>query len=296
MSRPGTVFTDYLHVTVPYELSGGLREAVLEACGHDGVDERPGAPGVYDMYAGGGGTMLVLRRGPVVIVGLSGSTIKVMRDLKVFNDVLWVFADYPHKVTHLDAAYDIAIEAPPVLDGLFEEFKATGVRLGKRPAPVSKTGWKIGLSGAETGTIYIGGRQAEIRARVYDKRQEQVDRKFSDPGPMLRYELVLTNKAAAMSLRDAADPTELFWHFIGGRLLPRPPGVAPWVPGGVGFDLPRRRAVEPSERLERFVSDNATLRRGLVLADACGPRGREYMWSLMKKLPTSELAGGGPSS
>jgi hypothetical protein len=194
--------TDYLHVTVPYDQSGGLREAVLDVCGHGDADERPGRPGLFDMYRTAG-TMLILRRGQVVVVGFSGGAISAMRDLKVYQPMLLTLADLPHRVTLIDAAYDLAVDAPPILETLFERYKLEGVRLGQRPAPVSKTGWKVGCTGAETGTIYIGGKKAELRAKVYDKRQERIDKGFGDPGPWIRYELTVTNKAAAISLKDA---------------------------------------------------------------------------------------------
>jgi hypothetical protein len=284
MSKRGGVFTDYLHVTVPYDQSGGLAMAVLDACGHGGVLERAGVPGLYDMY-GGAGTLLILRRGQVVIVGISGGAIKCMRDLRVFNDVLWALAGFPHRVTKIDAAYDVAVEAPPILEEVYQAFKATGVYLGKRAAPVSKTGWKVGVSGEETGTVYVGGRKAELRAKVYDKRQEQIDKASGDLGPRVRYELTVTNKAAAISLRDAADPTALFWHYMGGRLLlRRPPGIPDWEPGGIGFALPRRPEALPAEKLKRYIEGaRDTFRRGLALADACGPYGRGLMWMLVQK-------------
>lgn len=264
--------TDWLNVTTPYDQSGGVREAVLDACGHSWVDERQAQPGTYDMY-GRAGTMFIRRRGQVMVIGFSGGTIASMRTLGVWSDVLTALGDYPHKVTLIDAAYDVPVHAPPVLSDVYERFKTSGVKFTGRAVGVSKTGWKVGRFGDETGTIYVGTRKAEVRARVYDKQQQLYDTESLIVDSLLRYELTVTNKAAAVSLKDAWDPTALFWHFMGGRLLDRPVGVPEWVPGGIGFDLPKREPLSALEKLQRFLRDNSNWQRQIELMRACGDYG-----------------------
>ena len=268
--------TDYLNVSVPWDQSGGLQYDLLDACGHGGVSERPEQPGIFDMY-GGAGTMLIRRRGPVVVAGFSGQTIKNMRELGLWADVLNVLAALPHRVTLVDAAYDVAVDAPVLLEELYEKYKVVGVRFGQRPAPVSKVGWKVGSIGVETGTVYCGTRQSVVRAKVYDKRQERIDRRFPDPGPWVRYEVTVASSLLGASLRDAWDPTRLFWHYAGGRLLPMPQGMAQWIKGSHGFEVAVRQPKEPFDRLRSFVRDNPNWRRQLELADACGPGGRRWL-------------------
>lgn len=296
-SQNYSAHTDFLHVTVPYEQAGQLRFDLYEACGDGSASERADGSGIFDMY-GGQGTMLLARRGGVLIVGFSGGTIAGMRASGTWAGVLRVLVDLPHRVTLLDAAYDVAEEAAPTLESLYEKYKRSGVRFGQRAVGVSKTGWKVGVTGNESGTVYFGTRKSEVRARVYDKRQERIDRKHEDPGPLIRYEVTVTGKAAAISLRDAWDPTALFWHYAGGRLLDRPSGIPAWVAGGIGFDIKRSEPRSAYERLQRFLSDNPNWFRLLELADACGPGGRRLVINKLtsKARNAAQLAGEGGAS
>ncbi len=280
---------DYLNVTIPFDQSGGVQDEVLVACGRAGIGGRVLDPGVFDC---GGGTLWMRRRGLVLVVGVSGAALEMLRKVGAFNDLLWVLADRPHRVTRLDAAHDVPMEAGPELRRLFDLGNGEGIRLGQRRASVSLSGWKIGVAGHETGTLYVGTMQSEIRAKVYDKRQERIDRSFPDPGPLLRFEVTVTGKCGA-SLRDAENPTGLFWHFAAPDLLCPPPGVIlpAWVPGGVGFDLPGRFLLSPWDRLQHYLSDGEVMRVAVRLADACGPSGREWLCKVIAELP--ETASGG---
>lgn len=274
---------DFLMATVPWDRSGGTGDDVLAAAAAVNLFERPGQAGVFE--ATSGGTIRIARRGQVLCLGFSGAVIQAMRKAGVYNDVLWALAEREHRVTRIDAAYDLRTGAPAVIRDLYEYGKVSGLRLGQRPAPVSLTGWKIGVSGEETGTLYVGDRSAELRARAYDKRQERVDKGYGDPGPWLRYEVVVTGRLG-ISLKDAADPTALFWHYASPTLLVPPDGVEVprWVKGGIGFDLPQRQPVEPFERLKRAVEGSETIRHLLRLADACGRHGRRALLSLIEQL------------
>jgi hypothetical protein len=60
---------------------------------------------------------------------------------------------------------------------------------------------------------------------------------------------------------------------MGGRLLDRPAGVPEWIPGGVGFDLPKREPISALEKLQRFLRDNSNWQRQIELMRACGDYG-----------------------
>lgn len=115
------------------------------------------------------------------------------------------------------------------------------------------------------GTVYLGGRSAEVKARVYDKRQERIARGYPDPGPWLRAELTVTG-AVGVSLKDVWSPAPVFWHFMASTLkgiAACPVDVPEWVPGGVGFSLPPRPVLDPVQRLAR------RLERSTELQDLC---------------------------
>lgn len=104
--------------------------------------------------------------------------------------------------------------------------------------------------GDESGTVYLGAKQAKVKARVYDKRLERLEKHLADPGPWTRYELVGSSDLG-ISLRDAGDPAPFFWHYMGHTVLERPSDVPAWTPGAIGFNLPARPSLDPSEVFER---------------------------------------------
>ena len=82
------------------------------------VAERTGREGLYDIQGRSDGTLLVLRRGQVLVVGISGGAIRALQVAGTWTDVLLALYEFPHRVTLLDAAYDVPINAPPALDML----------------------------------------------------------------------------------------------------------------------------------------------------------------------------------
>ena len=285
---------DWLSLTVPWDQSDGLSDAVLELACSAGASERIGVTGVYD--CGLDGTIKIARRHSVLTAGFSGAALAALREKGVYGDLLLAFAPRPHRVTRLDAAYDVASAAPSILEAIFQRGKFQGIRLGQRPARVSLQGWKIGADGAETGTVYIGSRTSEIRARVYDKRQERLDHKQHDPGPLTRYEISVTGETG-VSLKDAGDPTALFWRFAAPALLPYPSGiyVPRWVPGGVGFNLPQcGTPPDPVDRLRRVMEESESLKLVVRLAKACGSYGGAVAVAKFKDLLKVGGVGGSP--
>lgn len=220
-----------------------------------------GVPGATALDGGSwqfqsGGHVRVSTRGLVGIVSCSGAALVELRAASLFRDYLWSLAEFPHRVTRLDAALDVAKSAPPILADLYARGVAGGIRLTHKPCPVRKY---VGVdsNGAESGTVYLGAKQAKVKARVYDKRLERLERRGSDPGPLTRYELTGCSEVG-VSLRDAADPAPFFWHFM-SNVLAKPSSVPAWVPGGVGFDLPARPMLTPLQVLDRRLSFSTEL-------------------------------------
>ena len=179
---------------------------------------------------------------PVAVISASGVVLSTLRSAGVWPAFLRVLSSDVHRLTRLDVALDVPVDAPPLLEALYSRASSGGVALTRKALdPVRHVSrWQSpDLAGRDSGTVYLGGKAAEVRARVYDKRLERVAHGFSDPGPCLRAELTVTS-AMGISLKDAWEPAPVFWHFMAGALegfVARPSGVPAWVPGGdyVGF-------------------------------------------------------------
>ena len=195
------------------------------------------------------GSGIVQRRShthsPVSVISASGIAVSALRDAGLWSEYLRVFASDSHRVTRLDVALDVLVPAPGLLQSLYKRASSGEVALTRKalnPARHLRSIMSPGVTGEDTGTIYLGGKTAEVKARVYDKRHERIASGFPDPGPWLRAELTVT-AAVGISLKDAWEPAPVFWHFMTQALdgiISRPVNVATWVPGGIGFDLPKR--------------------------------------------------------
>ena len=107
--------------------------------------------------------------------------------------------------------------------------------------------------GLETGTVYLGNKaNADVWAKVYDKRHERLSRGYSEPGSIVRVEVAVQSDAGA-TLRDALNPRDLFYHFAGRSLVEVPPDFAGWSAHGEGFVLGERRERTLFERMDSLI-------------------------------------------
>lgn len=118
--------------------------------------------------------------------------------------------------------------------------------------------------------------------RVYDKRNERIDRGAGDPGDWVRYELTVTSKHGP-TLRDVYDPAPMFWHFASGVVAPPRGLVDNWTGHAAGFDLPPRPELSPMELYKRQLETSHELARLAEIADRIGPYGRDVMHDLLDK-------------
>ncbi|WP_447530565.1 replication initiation factor domain-containing protein [Vreelandella sp. TE19] len=259
-------FCDHLAVTFhPKRNPVGSLRSLLSDMGAVPLDDRTfrlgeGSVKLYETYG-------------VLYCSASGAALAQMRELGVFMDWLSVISDWPHRVTRLDAAHDVLVDAADVLDALRSQYPTGQVNLGRKALRV-KLELAIRDDGRETGTFYVGHRsKARATARVYDKRQERLDRAGVTGPHRTRYEVTVKQDYGA-TLRDAAQPDRLFWHVASPALLEAPPGTPPWTADwsqGWRFDRPERSAFEV---FERRLSQSPELDLLVELADAVGPVGR----------------------
>lgn len=216
----------------------------------------------------------------------SGGFLDHARATGALSDLLWCFADTPHRVTRLDIAHDLPVDSPRILANYYSRAKRGRLSLTNRvirPDQVSRIVRPSLYGGADTGTVYLGCEHIQVAGlKIYDKRNERLDRGFPDPGPMTRFELKLGRKAG-VSLRDVHDPAPAFWHHM-ADIFPTPPKtITPWVRAGEGYCLPPRVVSLPAEALKRSVQASGVLADWLTLADQIGPSGPDYLLSLLAR-------------
>lgn len=313
MGIVAAVFCDFLGVTYPRDEFHEIRDVVLGSLPGSAYQETEGIVRLGPVDPG------VLRLGVKHGVGsitASGGFLRTLRATTVhapsqpgqvrccFSEFLAALSQAPHRVTKLHATLDLVADGRDVVLALYDRAKAGGVTLTRKAVPSSQVSMvrRPALYGpGDTGTAYIGKRTRDVWVKVYDKRNEMLDRRevlevdepaldgFYDPGPLTRYELAL-GRHVGCTLRDASDPAAVFWHHM-GDLLAVPQGVAPWVPMAEGYTLPPPFGREPIEQLRLLLDSSPDVARAVALADKLGPHGRSFLGRMLAKvvLPASPL-------
>lgn len=269
-------FADFIGVTVPADhwpdLAVELRPE-LEGLGMS-LERDEERVKLWRSGGDGWGTVKQEARGQVWAVGISGTVCAGLRAAGRLASVLAMVGARPHRTTRLDAAMDVREDAAPVVARLTAAGRRGELALTrKRIAPATvETHLGLRVDGVESGTVYLGGRSAEARMVVYDKRHERISRKLPDAGNLTRYELRLRG-GLGISLRDCIEPGPVFWHHVAPDFLPAPDGVAAWTPAGEGFALERLPPPSPAARMLALLERSPDVRQLLTLADQAGPFG-----------------------
>lgn len=273
---------DYLNITVPETDAPDPERAIRSILAEVGaVSVKAGLwklPGKW-------GSFKLEPAGRVRRFSASGGVLDAVRVAGLYGSYLASFQDVPHRVTLMDIAHDVPdVNAPAVVMALKDRIvSGPGVGLTRKRLKPGQFHFELGVdhAGRETGTVYLGQRTAEVRAKVYDKGHQMRSTGRGDPGDLVRYELTVTSKIG-ISLRDASVPGPVFWHFM-RHLLPPPGDFGAWEPGGLGYDLPAKVALLPAEALRRKVENSAELESWGALADSLGPQGRVWLLGLLRK-------------
>jgi len=217
----------------------------------------------------------------------SGGMLSYMRDKGFFQDYLFLLGSYPHVITRLDAALDVRAPAAPVIQSLISRYPTRDslvylTRKGIHPEyNLQPCDPSTGFEGV-SGTFYAGkGTKAKVTARVYDKQSERLSRAGIVTGPWTRYELTV-RKGVGASLKDADNPTALFWHFMSPALLSCPGDVPEWVPFDGELWGPGAPVVDDYQRLRSHVSSCPALDSLMERADLLGPDGRLILLRLLR--------------
>jgi hypothetical protein len=272
------IFCDHLSVTYsPANSVGGEVSTFLLGLGaQPEAVPRAGAR----LLRVGRGTVLTESRSTWVKLTASGAALAYLRAEGRFFDYLSLLAGAPHRVTRLDAAVDLAVDYPafrPTVESAFPRLRAM---LGRKQVACTEI-LERRDDGELTGTYYAGkrGRTRQV-LKVYDKAQEALAKRGEWLPPTTRVELECGRKVGA-TLRDAAEPASIFFHFVPPTLVSRPVGVADWVShdlGGWAISQPLPTAYEALERLVDRSVDITAMRE---LADQLGPMGRRYLLGMV---------------
>lgn len=298
------VFCDYLNVTFPADVFPDAQEAVLGlatlAGGYQAV------PGLV-RWDGSSGTLKHGHRFGTGFVSLSGAALARLRHAHVmvgntvghsfFVELLSVLGAYPHRVAQLHATLDVVADGRTVIPALYERAQVGAFSLTRKCIPPRQVKWlrRSALYGpGQTGTVYVGNRTRDVWFKVYDKRNELLDRAgdddagrtldaFPDPGDLVRYELAL-GRHVGCTLRDVADPAAVFWHHM--REVLAAPAGAPiaWAPMGEGFSVPAPVERLPYTQLQLLLENSPDIARAVALADRMGPHGRQLLSRLLDKI------------
>lgn len=273
----GEVFADWLDVTCSpgdFETMRQVTTEVLQA-----ADFRPTNEGEWRCDRGNVQMHGKVRWGRV---SASGQALAHLRAQGLFMRFLAALSGVPHRVTRLDAAMDTPEDGADVIQRYRERYRSGFVKLSHKPV---RSSWLLANreDGRETGTFFIGHRKrVEVAAAVYDKAWERLTKAGESHDPWTRYE-VRVRSGVGPTLRDAAEPERLFWHYASPALLDRPDGVPVWEPGwgeGWSYEPP---PVDHAALLRYRVETSPELASLIELADKLGAEGRTYLSRLLTR-------------
>lgn len=290
---------DFCNVSLPRESYSVVVDDVLDVAYECGAWSR--YPGL--VCVDGGGALKFGERGQVGWLSMSGGLLAALRRSSRLLDVLTIIGSESHRVTTLHACLDVVADAPSIVARLYRRAKAGNVGLTRKKIPASQVRkfTRVGhIDGRDTGTVYLGNRRRDVRAKVYDKRNELLDRAIdehgsssaivalNDSGPLVRYELEVGRKVGA-TLRDVNEPASMFVHFMSGLLDCRHiDGVQPWGPHALGYEVGQRPEPNYARQLELLLEHSPDIKRAVTIADKLGREGRRYLTSKLLVLDASK--------
>lgn len=272
-SMLGGPFADYLNVTTPYDNAEAMQSSLVPLLESLGTFEesQPGVFSFYEVRIEKGklvpipdGVLKLKRRGRVLVVSASGAVLRRLRDRGLYSEYLSILGSYPHRVSMLHCTADYLVPSPPDAIAQVKHAAASGLlSLTRKKLLPSHCTYLLGsdIDGCETGTAYLGNRaNADVWAKVYDKRHERLSRGYADPGSVVRVEVAVQSDAGA-TLRDALCPRDLFLHFAGRSLVEVPLDFSGWSPHGEGYVLGERRERTLFERMESLIDNSLDVAR-----------------------------------
>lgn len=276
-----SMICDWVTLTTPESVSDSVLtdvQKVLHAVGAIAVTDE------LWQLANNNGSFTHKKRRNFSVFSASGQMLDELRTKDLYSDFFSPFVGTPHSVTRLDIAHDRLVDAPRALRHIYSKARSGKIALTRKKLRLSQVRRLMSprADGIESGTVYLGRPTAEVRARIYDKRLEILDKTGFDIGhDRTRYELTLTSKTG-IGLSDVFSPEAAFWHHM-GDVLKRPANAPVWEKTGEGFSLSKPKDYLPTELLKRKIEFSPEVDKLLLLAQDCGPHGVDMLCRLLKE-------------
>jgi len=232
----GAPFCDYLHLTSPLGNQEAITAAVRPYLDMLGMSEE--VEGLFREPLRGG-TYKIHPRGKVCVFGASGAFLDALRGHGLFNSFLAEYAAFEHRISMMHVTCDYSIDAPPVIQAVYELGKTGTLHLTRKAVNPEHVGKFIGpgADGRDTGTVYLGSKKnSDVWAKVYDKGHEAYSKRGEIVGQVVRVELAVQSDINA-TLRDVSLPSDIFFHFASRSLVQPPPNFSGWLSHGSGYCL-----------------------------------------------------------
>jgi hypothetical protein len=224
----------------------------------------------------GTGKIVLLQKTKFHSASASGSALSYLRNIGAFEDYLSVLSEVPHKVTRLDVAVDVALDAPLMLRKLEKTYPDDRVSFTRKALKVTRLYSARDSDGQQSGSWYAGNYgKARLTAKVYDKQLEAFEKRGEILPPTTRIELTFA-KDFGCSLRDAFMPASLFYtHSL--PVLKANRNYDAWVPHGVGW-----AGTPPDTKLDweiykRRLDNSPEIASLVELAAKLGPNGKTLL-------------------
>jgi len=228
---PGQVETDYLSLTYPPGvISSRMIDDYIYHLYDIGGESKSSFDQKKKVYTVGRGRSSIVETNKYLKIDLTGELLVILRSHGIYMDILSLLGSEAHKVTRLDVAHDVDTDYPVIRKSLEKKFPGMIVPGFSRKVLKATEFVNAREDGQKTGTYYIGQRgKTRYHARIYDKMHQMSERHGDILPTRTRYELEL-GRQVPVTLRDAANPEPIFWHFMSPTILEKPPGVPDWEP------------------------------------------------------------------
>lgn len=276
----GKPFCDWLDVTYgPLDCPYPDLNTLLLGCGFVPSNEL-GSGRTY-RTPNGRGTVRVKHSKRYAKISLSGSSLAHLRLCGHWTELLSILASSPHKVSRLDLAMDLPMDAAPFMDALDARYPLGLVNLSRKAQAVTRF-VSTRADGVRSGTWYVGHKDdARQSLRVYDKSLQMLQ-EYGEVIPTTTRVEVTARKDRGATLRDAEQPDALFWDIAAPSVFKRAPEGSPvWQPNQDTHWLSQPPTFVPAEVLKRRIEHSAEIDAFLTLADSIGPYGVAYLERLL---------------
>lgn len=221
----------------------------------------------------------------------SGKCIDWLKAQGLFRDYVNILGSVGHKVTRLDVAVDVCVDAPLVLRELESVYPNDTMFFGRKGLRITRLYSAREGDLAQTGTWYAGHKSsARVTCRVYDKQNEILVKQGLKVLPLTRFEITF-RKDYGCSLFDVLMPKSLFYSHSTPILSPpdgfnedwESRGTVPWV------SEPVDTTVTVSD-FDRRISLSPDFQRLVELASRFGPNGKAVLMRHFERALDSALS------